>query len=60
VQFRVKALLFAGLVLVAIAIALLARAARSRVGVPSHDDPKNVTPPPARDLTASERRNGPS
>jgi len=56
----VKTLLFAGLVLVAIAIALLARAARSRVGVPSHDDPKNVTPPPARDLTASERRNGPS
>jgi hypothetical protein len=56
----VKTLLYCGLILVAIAIVLLSRAIRSRVGVPTHDDPKNVTPPPARDLAATERRNGPS
>jgi hypothetical protein len=46
---RVKTALLCALVLVVIAIALAARAIRSRVGVPPIDDPKNVTPPPARD-----------
>jgi hypothetical protein len=45
----VKTVLLCALVLVAIAVALTARAIRSRVGVPPLDDPKNVTPPPARD-----------
>ena len=44
-----KTVLLCALALVVIAVALAARAIRSRVGVPAIDDPKNVTPPPARD-----------
>ena len=55
-----KTVLLCALVLIVVAVALAARAIRSRVGVPSIDDPKNVTPPPARDLAARERRDGSS
>jgi len=37
-------------VLTLVAIALVARAIKSAAGMPSLDDPKDITPPPARDL----------
>ena len=53
-------ILLCAVIIAAIAIALAARAVRSNAGLPSLDDPKNVTPPPARDMSQSERRDEPS
>jgi hypothetical protein len=54
-NFPVKVVLLCVVILAAIAIALAARAIRSNAGVPSLDDPSNVTPPPARDMSQNDR-----
>jgi hypothetical protein len=48
-------ILFAGAVLLAL-LALAMSALRRNAGSPSFDDPKQVTPPPARDMRPNERR----
>ena len=53
-------ILLCTVILAAIAMVLVARAIRSNAGVPSLDDPKNVTPPLARDMNESEGRDEPS
>jgi hypothetical protein len=48
-------ILFAGAVVLAL-LALVMSAIRRNAGVPSLvDDPKQVTPPPARDISLNER-----
>ena len=51
-----KTILLCAAIVAAIAIALAARIIRNEAGVPSLDDPKNVTPPPARDMGQRTRR----
>jgi hypothetical protein len=53
-----KLVLLAVVILAAIVIAFAARAIRSNAGAPALDDPRNVTPPPARDLSQRDDRDG--
>jgi len=55
----VKTILLSVAILTLIAIALVARVIRNNAGVPSLDDPRNVTPPPARDIGQGESRDDP-
>ena len=48
-------MIFAGVALVLAVLALGVHALRRNAGVPSLDDPKQVTPPPARDMSQNER-----
>ena len=48
-------ILFAGVALILAVLALVMNAIRRNAGVPSLDDPKQVTPPPARDMSQNER-----
>ena len=41
--------------LVLAVLVLVAQMIRRNAGVPSLDDPKQVTPPPARDMSQNER-----
>jgi hypothetical protein len=44
-----------GVALVLAVLALVVHAIRRNAAVPSLDDPKQVTPPPARDMSQNER-----
>ena len=48
-------IIFAGVALVLAVLILVVNAIRRNAGVPSLDDPKQVTPPPARDMSQNER-----
>ena len=48
-------IIFAGVGLVLAVLVLVVNAIRRNAGVPSLDDPKQVTPPPARDMSQNER-----
>ena len=47
--------IFAGLGVVLTVLALVVQAIRRTAGVPSIDDPKQITPPPARDMSQNGR-----
>jgi hypothetical protein len=49
----VKVILICVAILAAVAITLAARALRRGVGMPALDQPKNVTPPVAREMSKS-------
>ena len=47
--------LLAGVALILAVLALVKNSIRRNAGVPALDDPKQVTPPPARDMSQNER-----
>ena len=49
-------IVLAGVALVLGLLALLGQTIRRNAGVPSLDDPKQVTPPPAREMSQNGRR----
>jgi Na+-transporting methylmalonyl-CoA/oxaloacetate decarboxylase gamma subunit len=48
-------IILAGVALVLAVLVLVVHAIRRNAGVPLLDDPKQVMPPPARDLSQNER-----
>jgi hypothetical protein len=49
-------IIFAGVALVMAALGIVTRSLTRNAGVPSLDDPKQVTPPPARDTSQNKHR----